>query len=209
MARVLPADVQNALAVRAAAGDDGARAEAVASVAGLVRLVVNRTARSDRDDAEQDALAAVLRAVPRFDPARGTFRTFAAAVARYAVLSRRRDDRRRLAAVRVGLPGADADDGDPAGRLPSREPDPGDADAADGREFWGRLAGLPDRERRAVSAWARGVPSPAIAADLGVSRARVYQLRDRGVRRLREGAGLRGRGVRARRPPRGNGAAPA
>ena len=58
-------------------------------------------------------------------------------------------------------------------------------DAIDAAAAWDRLGTLPERERRAVTAWAVGTPAADVAAELRVSRSRVGQLRDAGIRRLK------------------------
>ena len=191
IARPLSAEEQDALAVRAARGDDAALAAALASVAGLIRWQVNRLAGTEREDREQAATLALIAALPRFDPARGTFRTFTANHVRWAVLNERAAERRRRR-ERVGLPGATGEGRERFDAL--ADPNPADPHArAEGAELWERLEELPPRDAAAVRLWCEGVSRQAVAERLGVTPGRVWQLRDRGFRRLRAAARTPGR----------------
>ena len=191
----LTRDEQDDLAARGAAGDRDAAGRAIGSVAGLVRWRVRRSSmpQGRRREAADDAFAALALALPRYDPRRGRFTTFAVSVVRWRLAqSRRRHsaDRRAvpLSAVRTGrdadrgptfADAADAADADPAQAA---------ADRTDAAALWARLGGLPDRQRAAVSDWANGVPAKATAAAWGVTPSAVSQAKLLGLAALRRAA---------------------
>ena len=185
----LSPDDRDALAERGAAGDRDAAGATIEAVRPLVLLVVRRMRipRRLREEIEVDALAEVALRLPRYDRRKASFATFAGNVARWYVLGLRRQATAGPRFVPLAAP-----PGDPEGPRDSPDPsavDPAEAaaDRIDRADAWGRLDSLPERERRAVTAWACGAPAADTAAELRVSRSRVGQLRDAGVRRLRRG----------------------
>jgi RNA polymerase sigma-B factor len=102
----VPADPAGLLAVRAAAGDDAAKAELVAQMSPLVGRLAGRLAsdRAPRQDLEQAGMVGVLAAVDGFDPARGTaFEPYATRFALGEMLALAR----QTAAVHVSRTGRD------------------------------------------------------------------------------------------------------
>jgi RNA polymerase sigma-B factor len=102
----VPADPAGLLAVRAAAGDDAAKAELVAQMSPLVGRLAGRLAsdRAPRQDLEQAGMVGVLAAVDGFDSALGTaFEPYATRFALGEMLALAR----QTAAVHVSRTGRD------------------------------------------------------------------------------------------------------
>ncbi len=102
----MPADPAGLLAVRAAAGDDGAKAELVGQMSPLVGRLAGRLAsdRVPRQDLEQAGMVGVLAAVDGFDSALGTaFEPYATRFALGEMLALAR----QTAAVHVSRTGRD------------------------------------------------------------------------------------------------------
>jgi RNA polymerase sigma-B factor len=102
----VPADPAGRLAVLAAAGDSGAKAELVRQMGPLVGRLAARIAsdRVPRQDLEQAGMVGVLAAVDGFDPARGTgFEPYATRFALGEMLALAR----QAAAVHVSRTGRD------------------------------------------------------------------------------------------------------
>jgi RNA polymerase sigma-B factor len=102
----VPADPAGLLAVRAAAGDAGAKAELVERMSPLVGRLAVRLAsdRAPRQDLEQAGMVGVLAAIDGFDPARSTaFEPYATRFALGEMLALAR----QTAAVHVSRTGRD------------------------------------------------------------------------------------------------------
>jgi RNA polymerase sigma-B factor len=102
----VPADPAGLLAVRAAAGDAGAKAELVERMSPLVGRLAARLAsdRAPHQDLEQAGMVGVLAAIDGFDPARGTaFEPYATRFALGEMLALAR----QTAAVHVSRTGRD------------------------------------------------------------------------------------------------------
>lgn len=201
-------DEERRLARRIQEGDEAALAELVSR---NLRFVVS-VARRYRgrglslSDLVNEGNVGMIRAARRFDGDRGVrFVTYAAWWIRQAILealTRRRESAEPPApsapsrrVVRLSL-----DAPDPAGAsLAERTPDPGaePPDAPVHRRALRRavsrsLASLPEREARVLELYYGldgGAPRDlgTVASRLDVSRSRVRQLRDQGLRRLRSG----------------------
>ena len=103
----MPADPAGRLAVRAAAGDNAAKAELVERIGPLVGRLAGRlaSARVPRQDLEQAGMVGVLAAVDRFDPDRGA--EFEPYATRGDALGEMRALARGTAAVHVSRTGRD------------------------------------------------------------------------------------------------------
>ncbi len=140
---------------------------------------------ADADDVAQETLAAVHRALPRFDydPAKGRFRSWLKTAALRKIMNRRR-------------PGADAltRAEDDATGLESLASDP-DLEAAwetEWRRYHVRLATAKTRMEFNAKDYAafeattvEGRPAAEVASDLGISVDSVYQAKSRFLQRLR------------------------
>ena len=181
------------LAERAAAGDRDAAGRALTAVAPLVRRLTGRSVPArDRDEVVADALAQIFRGIHRFDRRACRFTTFASNHAHWHLARRRETYAKRrarmptipLSAVRSGRGDADHDPAD------DRAADPAGTAAAriDAAALWGRLGGLPDRQRAAVTDWANGVPRRETAAAWGTGVGAVSNARRDGLAALRRAA---------------------
>lgn len=129
----------------------------------------------DRDVAEdltQTTFERALRAWSRFDPNRGSERTWLVAIARNTLI----DHLRRAARAPVG----------PLDEQSLSEASLADEDRSESPELTDALAQLPERERELLALRYGGdLSSPEIAKLVGLSLANVQQINSRALRKLR------------------------
>jgi RNA polymerase sigma factor (sigma-70 family) len=165
----------------------------------LATWTVNRFYSHLRGDRRQEAVSAAYEALviaaSKFDPARGSFSTFAVEWARQRIQRYFEKERRRgFRGVPADGPGLVASLYAPTGEEAARladfvvaDPGPNPDAAPDVAEL---LAGLPGRERVTLEAlYLFEIPARDLARGWGISVARVDQLRRRALKRLRERAG--------------------
>ncbi len=157
-------------------------ADGTTLILALSRFLAGRLALArDRPDAAQEAALAMLAALPGYDPAAGV------PLPRYLALCGRRQVGKYLARERNrGIRRA------PRGVTVSFDFGVDHAPAPEPREAPPPppLACLPRRERAVITRlFLRGEPHRRVAADLGVGKTRLFQLRARALGRLRAEAG--------------------
>ena len=151
----------SALMDRLRRGDDRALADIYDGYSGLVHGLALRVLRDRRaaEDVTQDVFVALWQDPDRFDPERGTLRTFLATIThRRAVDVIRRDEARNAREARS------TDEPEPV-------PDPGDtvAQTLDSQRVRDAVAQLPVAQRRALElAYFRGRTYRQVAAELGI-----------------------------------------
>jgi RNA polymerase sigma-70 factor (ECF subfamily) len=177
--RTSDAEADADLARRAAGGDlEAFRALVVRYQGPLLAVVTNLLpVAADREDVAQEAFLSAWTHLATFDPARGTFFTWLAAIAR----NRARNERkRRRPSPRAELP--DRADPAPAGADLDRSEDRRRLDAA--------LATLPEEQRATfVLAEIHGLPLAAVAAIEGVPVGTVKSRAARAREKLRAALG--------------------
>lgn len=161
-------------------------AEAVTECAALVIHVAARLARRtglEIDDLKQEGFAEVLRCLPKWDPERAPFRSFAVMRVDSRLREHARIERRRGLTARGAARGRGRLPLDVIGYVPE-VPDVGReaeqetalASAQERATLEERIAALPARDREIIRAHLAEDRTEEIAARLGVSHSRVVQL---------------------------------
>lgn len=201
-ARLLPPDQAADLNRRRLAGDQAARTTLLHSILPFAVTLARRARGLRFDDALAAAMAGALRAVDRWDPAKGALTT----VAKFSIGQRIIEERRaqplirrpvkasRFTAAAVGagrvlsLSGGGTDRG---GAIPGREPDPLDAAIASEQRaapdrFEALLARLPAQSGRLLRLlFVGGRSHRQAAAELGLTIFQLRQLRAEALGKLR------------------------
>ncbi len=142
---------------------------------GLVRSIVTRlgVARSNRDDAFQEGMIALMAAVPAFDPTRAAWSTFATRCVTNAVRNFTRTERRANARTRR--------------LMDATTPSMLEASPVDPASDMGRaLAALDPRTREVITLRVvEGWTLEAVAAHVGLGKSRVAVLEREGLEKMR------------------------
>lgn len=138
--------------------------------------------RRDAEDITQTAFEHALRAWPRFDPARGSARTWLFAIARNSLI----DHHRRASSRPVEQP----DSATATEQQPAQEAHPVDGIGIS-PELETALATLSSRAREVVALrFGADLTGAEIAAELDMSLANVQQILSRSLRKLRDSLDL-------------------
>jgi RNA polymerase sigma factor (sigma-70 family) len=179
-------------------GDPRARARLIESLMGLATAASRKRMRgglpphADADDMRSAAYVALIRAVERFDPARGIpLEAYVWRRCEGAVLDWVRQEApgtRRVSPEERPAPEALDAHADTLAASDRREDPVASLELHDvTRAVHAALGRLPERERTAIVACAlEGSTLAAVGTELGVSTSRVAQLRARGITRLHD-----------------------
>lgn len=169
---------------RSAIGDQAAVAECIRVFAPMVLAIARQTLADPLviEDAVQDVFIEIWRSSGRFDPQKGSARTFVATIARRRLIDRGRHEQSRIKGV-VGLEAAERPTGGPtsADRLASRE---------DAQRAARLIEAMGEPQRTAVKlSMGQGWSHQRISDHLNIPLGTVKTMLRRAIMNLREALG--------------------